>query len=92
LVAFTGTQVFNRPWAFRVWVFIIMSFGIFGVKYLIAISIPDVPIEVEIQLKRQRFFSSKIVDNAVDDDDSFLEKGMGISAEYTIRITDDDPL
>ena len=69
-----------------------MSFGIFGVKYLIAISIPDVPIEVEIQLKRQRFFSSKIVDNAVDDDDSFLEKGMGISAEYTIRITDDDPL
>ena len=92
LVAFTGTQVFNKPWAFRVWVFIIMTFGIFGIKYAIALTIPDVPLDVEIQLKRQNFIISKIVDNAVDDDDDFLDEKVGISTEYTIRITDDDPL
>lgn len=43
--------------------FVAFEHLLFGVKYLFALSVPDVPEEVEIQLKRSDFITSKLIDN-----------------------------
>ena len=53
---------------------------------------PDVPVDVEIQLERNKYFMDKILLNKEDEDDSLLTQNISIDAEYMIRITDDDPL
>jgi hypothetical protein len=62
------------------------------VKYLVAEWVPDTPREVEIQLERQDYFISKILDNVPDEDDLGLTEGINTEIKYTIRINDDDPL
>jgi len=92
LVAFTSSNALNQTWPERVWIFIIMSGGIMLAKTAVAAYIPDVPEEVEIQLKRQKFYLSKIIDNVPDEDDTGLTTGIKSKIHYTIRINDDDPL
>lgn len=92
LVAFTGNNAINYTWPERIWIFFGMSFGIMMVKYIIAIYVPDTPQEVDIQLKRQEFFLSKIVDNVPDDDNEALVKNSHAENKYVVRVNDDDPL
>jgi hypothetical protein len=91
LVAFTSTVVNNFTWNERIWIFIGMSCGILIAKYLISIAIPDTPREVQIQIERQEYIVGKLFKNIVDEDNSnliFKKK----APEFTIRITDDDPI
>lgn len=91
LVAFTSTVVNNFTWNERIWIFIGMSCGILVAKYLISIAIPDTPREVQIQIERQEYIVGKLFKNIVDEDNSnliFKKK----APEFTIRITDDDPI
>jgi hypothetical protein len=92
LVAFTSTAALNHTWATRVWIFIVMSGGIMIAKTIVAIYVPDTPEEVEIQLKRQKFYLSKIIDNVPDEDNSGLLTNIKSKIQYTIRFNDDDPL
>lgn len=93
LVAFTGDNTINYPWYSRVWIFFGMSAGIQGMKYLIAMAVPDVPLEVEIQLKRNEYYLDKIVHNVPDDDnDEILANIRRADNRYVIRVNDDDPL
>lgn len=94
LVAFTGSNTINYEWWNRVWIFFGMSAGILGLKYLIAINIPDVPEEVEIQLKRQEYFMDKVMHNIPDDDNDHMVSVLKSSMmnKFTIRVNDDDPL
>lgn len=92
LVAFTGSVAFNYTWPSRVWIFICMSGGILFTKFYLGIAIPDVSTEVEIQLARQDFIVSKVINNVGDDDEEIGQKNVKINVQYTIRITDDDPL
>lgn len=85
LIAFTGTFLINYTWPGRVWIFICMSAGILVTKYIVAVYVPDVPLEVEIQLKRQEFYLDKIVRNIADEDDSALTEGIKADINYTIR-------
>ncbi|RYH29728.1 hypothetical protein EON65_07515 [archaeon] len=92
LVAFTGDNAINYPWYSRVWIFFGMSVGILLVKQYIAATIPDVPEEVEIQLKRNKFFLDKVLYSKPDDDDDVLMSSSRADNKYIIRINDDDPL
>ncbi len=92
LVAFTGTNTLNYTWALRVWIFILMSTGLFCIRMMVAWLIPDVPAEVEIQLARQEYIVGKVMDNVVDEDDSDLTKNLFIVPVYLVNTTDDDPL
>lgn len=92
LIAFTGTFVSTLSWAARTWVFVGMSGGVLIVKFVVSLVIPDVPREVEIQLERKGYIVSKVVHCVPDDNDESLVKGVRVVNEYTIRITDDDPL
>ena len=94
LVAFTGSQISQQTWTYRLGIFIVMVFGILGVKSLINLAIADIPVEVDIQLQRQAFIISKIIHNSPDDNyESSVPgaKGAGVSADYRVRSTDDDP-
>lgn len=92
LVAFTGSNAVNYSWSARIWIFFGMSAGILLVKSYIAAAIPDVPEEVQIQLKRNAFYVSKVVDSVPDDDGEGLMGGDKADNRFTIRINDDDPL
>ena len=91
LVAFTGTVTTHYTWPGRIWVFIGMTFGIMFTKFIMAVAIPDVPREVEIQLQRQDFIVGKVIENIGDEEEDDEVKGIK-NPQYTIRITDDDPL
>lgn len=69
-----------------------MSAGLMAFKAYVAYSIPDIPEEVAIQLARNKFFKSKIVDNVPDDDGEGLVNKNAMNNSYVIRINDDDPL
>ena len=90
LVAFTATITVNYQWLNRVWIFIAMCTGIFSLKLFVAIAIPDLPRDVEIQLKRKDYIIGKIVHNIPDDENNFDK--LSNKAEYIVRLTDDDPL
>eukprot|EP01035_Chromulina_nebulosa_P017170 gene17170-22686_t len=92
LVAFTGTFTLNYTWADRTWVFIGINAGILLTKFIVAVAIPDVPLEVEIQLKRQAYIYDKIVSNIPDEEYEIPKPNSLNSQQFSIIVTDDDPL
>lgn len=92
LCAFTSTIVRHYPWATRVWIFIGMTAGLVGLKLFILSLIPDVPIEVDIQLRREQYIVGKVLDDIPDDEDDPDNVLVPSDVEYAIRVTDDDPL
>jgi hypothetical protein len=92
LVAFTGTTTLNYTWATRIWIFLIMSGSILACKVVIAMYVPDTPREVEIQLERQKFYLSKLVDNIPDEDNDALVSNIKSDSKFVVLINDDDPL
>jgi hypothetical protein len=93
LVAFTGDFPINQTWSARVWIFVGMATGLFIVKWVIAEFVPDARQDVELQLARNKYYLSKIVDNMPDDDmdDGLAVKDTVLTAKYQIRVNDDDP-
>jgi len=91
LIAFTGTFAQNVQYVGRVWIFIGTSILIFLVKFIVSLTVPDVDEETEIQLKRNKFFVSKIRDNIPDEVHADFTN-ISTKNSFTIRIRDDDPL
>ena len=60
LIVFTGTQFDNVKDFERVWYFVLCEHVLFMIKYALALAVPDVPYEVDIQLARQAFIVSKV--------------------------------
>jgi hypothetical protein len=92
IVAFTASNTINYRWALRVWIFILMSAGLFSIRMTVAWLIPDEPEEVIIQLDRQKYITDKVLNDVEDEDDSGLSKGLFISPNYLVKITDEDPM
>lgn len=92
IVAFTAANTINFTWALRVWIFILMSSGLFCIRMGVAWIIPDEPAEVIIQLQRQEYIVNKVMFDVEDEDDTQLSKGLFSTPSYVVRITDDDPL
>lgn len=92
IVAFSGTFAINSTWTERIWIFMGMSSALFCIKIFVAFVIPDVPLDVEIQLARQDYIKDKIINNVPDDDDSELVKSVRIVPRVVVLSGDDDPL
>lgn len=92
IVAFTTTIAVNYTWTQRIWIFILMASGLFAIRLTIGWLIPDVPVEVGIQLERQEYINRKVCDNVADDDDENLGKNNFIVPDYRVLATDDDPM
>lgn len=70
LVAFTMNIFDNYSLIFRFWLFISAQWFIFSLQTIIRIVIPDEPLQVDIQIGRQNFIVSKVIDYEPDDNDS----------------------
>jgi anoctamin-10/anoctamin-7 len=91
LVAFTGTYTYIYVWPIRIWIFILMSAGLLFIKGLLAFVIPDVPAEVEIQLKRQKFIKSRVIEN-ISSDDAPKKDHTRVPPRYLVGLFDNDPM
>jgi len=91
LVAFTGTFTIIYAWPIRIWIFILMSSGLLLIKAFLAYVIPDVPAEVEIQLKRQEFIRSRVIEN-IGDDDGPRKEHTRVPPKYLVGLFDNDPM
>mmetsp|Transcript_20422 Transcript_20422/g.69393 ORF Transcript_20422/g.69393 Transcript_20422/m.69393 type:complete len:748 (+) Transcript_20422:84-2327(+) len=92
LVVFTGDNFESLGPATRVWLFVVLEHALLLIKYILALIVPDLPEEVDIQLKRQEFLVSKVIENAEDEQDDDLTTDVAESIDMTIRATDDDQL
>jgi hypothetical protein len=92
LVAYTGTYAVNETWIVKGYVFMAMASGVLAAKVCLELIIPDIPHEVQIQLERQKYICGKVIDDVGDEDDSELTVGTRAKFDYSVRITDDDPL
>jgi len=90
LIAFTSTITINTTFTGKIWIFLGTSIGVLLLKYIINIYIPDIPLDVDIQLQRKKYIIDKLFYDIRDEDDDF--KIVANKTEFTIRITDDDPL
>lgn len=52
----------------RLWMFIAFQWVIIGFQYLAGVYIDDVPVDVDIQLKRMEFINSKVIFKVADED------------------------
>ena len=89
LIAFTATNMVNINWHLRIWTFLIISLGLFGLKLIFAAIIPDTPIEIELQIKRQQYISDTILYNPDIDDEKNIEV-VRSKTRYSILNTDYD--
>lgn len=68
LIAFTSTLTQHYSTSTRLWIFIGVTLLLGALKYLFAQVVPNSPIYVDTQLKRQRFIVSKVIDDKQDED------------------------
>lgn len=91
LVFFVAPRYEDTPWTQRFVLFILFEHILFAAKFLAAEIVPDVPQSTEIQLKRQEFIESKVIDNERDDD-ADVAKQESVDVGYMIADEDRDPM
>lgn len=92
LIAFTSTNMINVKWPLRLWTFLLISIGLFVIKITFAALIPDVPPEVDIQLKRQNYIVEKVLFTPDNDDKDLDLSYHRVKCRYSIINTDNDPV
>ena len=95
LITFTLTNLINYTWNIRIWIFILISFGFLMLRWIIQYIIPDQPEYVDIQIQRQEYVSSKVIDNIKDDDDYDVINSINSKfdiPDFIIAATDIDPM
>ena len=83
LMAFVTSSFSGLPKDQHVWLFIGYQYIVFGIQNVMKAMIPDVPEDVEIQIKRTEFIVSKIYDRVVDSDDEGIAS-MKVDADNII--------
>jgi hypothetical protein len=69
LTVFTMTTFDKYSNIIRFWIYIVFQFVCFGCQVILSEAIPDVPEAVQVQLQRQEFIVSKIIEHVEDDPD-----------------------
>lgn len=74
LIVFTMKIFQDRSIIFRFWLFIGFQWIVFALQTLIRFSVPDTPLEVEIQIGRTEFIVRKLIDFEPDDEELVKHK------------------
>ena len=91
IVAYSGGVLNDYSWTLRAWIFFSMSTAIFCLKGLIALLIPDVSTDVDIQIRRQELIHDTVVGEMDfnDDDDDGLDSNLPVPPIYTLQDFDE---
>mmetsp|Transcript_5526 Transcript_5526/g.7176 ORF Transcript_5526/g.7176 Transcript_5526/m.7176 type:complete len:373 (+) Transcript_5526:2-1120(+) len=91
LLFFVAEGFVEYTWTTRFVFFIIFEHILLLAKFAAGVLIPDVPLSTEIQLQRQEFVASKLIDNVADDTaDLGGEENADVS--FDIKDSDEDPV
>jgi hypothetical protein len=91
LVFFVASAYTNELWWDRFVLFLIFEHILVASKVFAAALMPDVPKSTEIQLARQKFIESKVIENERDDgEDTVGDEAVDVS--YEIAEQDADPV
>jgi hypothetical protein len=82
----------NHTYPARIGAFIAIIAVILLVKYVIAILIPDVPEDVQMQIERNKHFVNKIVYSMPDEVSDEIKRSAMKKISFAVRVNDDDPL
>jgi hypothetical protein len=89
LIFFTAQYLIHTTWEYR-WIMFICCELVFMIgKFVLSEIIPDTPEEVEIQLARQEFMVSKVIEEIPDEEEEeFI--GSKVRTAIIVRVTDED--
>eukprot|EP00824_Muranothrix_gubernata_P011795 TRINITY_DN2533_c1_g1_i1.p1 TRINITY_DN2533_c1_g1~~TRINITY_DN2533_c1_g1_i1.p1 ORF type:complete len:713 (-),score=171.93 TRINITY_DN2533_c1_g1_i1:46-1872(-) len=79
IVAFTSDVFEEKSFRFRIWLFIFAEHIIVGLKFVVALIVPDIPEAVKIEYERQLYLKEKIMNGEESDLD---EGGPPKVAQY----------
>ena len=88
IMCFTMDIIVSEP-SVKIWLFITFQYAVFSIMSLFDYLIDDVPHEVKVQLQRQEFLVSKVVDLDLSDDEDEEANSFSI-AMPKIAQNDDD--
>lgn len=75
----------------RAWAFFLAQYAVFALMAALALAIPDLPDDVEIQMRRQRFLVAKLVDRTPDEPDDDEEGGEADEANPLLAAVVEPP-
>jgi len=87
LFVFTGSQLKDWGWLYRVIFFIVLEHILLTVKFMIAFAIPDVPEDVENAQAREDYLLSKVRDNVADEEEE-EEYDTVEMVDLSVKLTD----
>lgn len=65
----------------RVWMFLLFQYTVAAIMTAIAISIPDIPQDVEIQVNRGKFLNDVLIRGVIEEDDNIDGSSYGLAKE-----------
>ncbi|CAM9205929.1 unnamed protein product [Chrysoparadoxa australica] len=86
------TQLGKLSLPTKLWCFIFFTYGTYLAMSVLEAAVPDVPHDVAMQIKRQDFLTSKIIDKVADELDDDFEVATNESLERIIIDVKDAPL
>ena len=69
LAVYTMRSLEEKPLIVKFWVFVGFQWACFTLQAILMALVPDVPVDVEIQIARNEFVIKKVIEKVADDDD-----------------------
>jgi len=88
IMCFTMDIIVSEP-SVKIWLFIAFQYAVFSIMSFFDYMIDDVPHEVTVQLQRQEFLVSKVVDLDLSDDDEEEANSFSIAVPKIAQEDDD---
>lgn len=90
IICFVSKTYVHYPWYWRCVYFAAMEHAMLFLKVLFSLFVEDCPESTNIQIQRQEFIESKVIDNEEDDDVEFVEKELDPDKDIIDEIHDGD--
>ena len=76
----------------KAWLFIVFQYVMFGLMFLLALLVDDVPEGVATQVERMHYLSEKLIDKVTDDDETVDKRKSWIAKQIEVADEDDPPI
>jgi len=90
LICFVKENVFDpdATMADRLWIFVILQYGMLFLMFCIALAVPDLPEKVAKQLKRQAFIQATVVEKIAMEEEDCFRLLPGVPGEVEVLSAD----
>jgi hypothetical protein len=89
IICFSQSYLIDTTWAYRWVYFLLLEHVTLMIKYFLIITIDDVPEKVEVQLARQDFIVSKVIDDEEDETEDTYKSSQN-AKDFRVAFFDED--